>query len=145
MGSVLPNCCPRKKLSKRLPNINTEGLRGGVIYYDGQFDDARLLIDLVATAVEQGATLLNYVRVTGLTKDADNMVDGVQARDVETGEEFTWHAKVVINATGPFTDSVRQLAEPNAEAMVYPSQGAHIVLDKSFLSGGSRHYRAAHE
>ena len=125
----------KEETLKRLPNINTDGLRGGVIYYDGQFDDARLLIDLVATAVEQGATLLNYVRVTGLTKDADNMVDGVEARDVETGEEFTWHAKVVINATGPFTDSVRQLADPNAEAMVYPSQGAHIVLDKSFLCG----------
>lgn len=125
----------REETLKRLPNINTDGLRGGVIYYDGQFDDARLLIDLVATAREQGAILLNYVEVTGLTKDADHMVDGVHACDGESGEKFTLHARVVINATGPFTDSVRQMAEPKAEAMVFPSQGAHIVLDKSFLSG----------
>ena len=125
----------KEETLKRLPNINTEGLKGGVIYYDGQFDDARLLIDLVATAAEQGAILLNYVKVTGLTKDADNMVDGVLARDVETGEEFALKAKVVINATGPFTDSVRHMAEPKVEDMVSPSQGAHLVLDRSFLPG----------
>ena len=125
----------KEETLKRLPNINTEGLKGGVIYYDGQFDDARLLIDLVATAAEQGAILLNYVQVTGLTKDADNMVDGVLARDTETGEEFALKAKVVINATGPFTDSVRHMAEPKVEDMVSPSQGAHIVLDRSFLPG----------
>ena len=125
----------KEETLKRLPNINTEGLRGGVIYYDGQFDDARLLIDLVATAAEQGAILLNYVKVTALTKDADDMIDGVLARDVETGEEFALKAKVVINATGPFTDSVRHMAEPKVEDMVSPSQGAHIVLDRSFLPG----------
>ena len=96
---------------------------------------ARLLIDLVATAAEQGAILLNYAKVTGLTKDADGMIDGVLARDIETGEEFALKAKVVINATGPFTDSVRHMAEPNVEDMVSPSQGAHIVLDRSFLPG----------
>jgi glycerol-3-phosphate dehydrogenase len=125
----------KEETLKRLPNINTDGLRGGVIYYDGQFDDARLLIDLVATAAEQGAILLNYVKVTGLTKDADDMIDGVVARDVETGEEFAIKAKVVINATGPFTDSVRHMAEPNVADMISPSQGAHIVLDRSFLPG----------
>ena len=125
----------KEETLERLPNINTEGLRGGVIYYDGQFDDARLLIDLVATAVEQGAILLNYAKVTGLTKDADEMVNGVLARDVETGEEFALKAKVVINATGPFTDSVRHMAEAKVEDMVSPSQGAHIVLDRSFLPG----------
>ncbi|MGC0778454.1 MAG: FAD-dependent oxidoreductase, partial [Candidatus Acidiferrum sp.] len=103
---------PSELLSKeetveRIPNINTDGLRGGVIYYDGQFDDARLLIDLVTTAVEQGAILLNYMQVTGLTKDAEGLLDGVVARDIESGEEFTLKAKVVVNATGPFTDSVR--------------------------------------
>ena len=131
---------PSELLSKeetveRIPNINTDGLRGGVIYYDGQFDDARLLIDLVATAVEQGAILLNYMQVTGLTKDADGLLDGVIARDIESGEEFALKAKVVVNATGPFTDSVRHMAAPKVEDMVSPSQGAHIVLDKSFLPG----------
>src|SRR5208282_4480610 len=114
-----------QKLSKeetlrRLPTIKTDGLRGGVIYYDGQFDDSRLLINLVTTAAEQGATLLNYAQVTGLTKDADGLVEGVTARDLESGSEFTAQAKVVINATGPFTDSVRHLAEPEANPMISP-------------------------
>src|SRR5579862_574690 len=81
-----------------LPNIQTEGLRGGVIYFDGQIDDARLLINLVATAFEQGAVLLNYVEVTSICRDADGFVDGVRARDWESGEEFSIPAKVVINA-----------------------------------------------
>jgi glycerol-3-phosphate dehydrogenase len=125
----------KREAVDRLPNIDEDGLRGGVLYYDGQFDDTRLLLNLVATAVEQGATLLNYVQVTALTKNASGIVDGVTARDVESGEEFTFKAKVVINATGPFTDSVRQLDDPRAESMIAPSQGAHIVLDHSFLPG----------
>lgn len=122
---------------KRLPNINTEGLRGGVVYYDGQFDDARLLINLVATAAEQGATMLNYVGVTDIGKDADGLVNRVFARDAETGEEFVAAAKVVINATGPFTDSIRRMTDANVMPIIAPSQGAHIVLDRSFLPGES--------
>ena len=78
----------KEETLERLPTIKTEGLRGGVIYFDGQFDDSRLLINMVATACEMGATLLNYVRVTGLTNDAEGFIDGVTARDMETGEEF---------------------------------------------------------
>ena len=89
------------------PTIKTDGLRGGVIYFDGQFDDSRLLIDMAATAYEMGATLLNYVRVKGLTKDAEGFIDGVIAQDAESGEEFHAPAEVVINATGPFTDDLR--------------------------------------
>src|SRR5580704_9969165 len=74
----------REETLERLPTIKPEGLRGGVIYYDGQFDDSRLLINLVATAFEQGATLLNYAPVTELTKDDDGFVDGVRFRDLET-------------------------------------------------------------
>src|SRR5580700_6230658 len=81
-----------------IPTVELEGLRGGVLYYDGQFDDARLLIDMVATAFEQGATLLNYAAVTALTKDAHGYVNGVVSEDSETGEEFRATAKVVINA-----------------------------------------------
>lgn len=129
-----------KHLSKeetlaRLPNIKTEGLRGGVVYYDGQFDDARLLINLATTAVEQGATLLNYTPVVKLLKDADGLVDGVQAHDAESGREFVARAKVIINATGPFTDAVRRLSGDEARPMIAPSQGAHLVLDRSFLPG----------
>src|SRR4051794_21280469 len=91
----------REETLERLPTLSPGGLRGGVVYYDGQFDDARLLINMVTTAAEQGATLLNYVRVTGLTKDTDGFVNGVVARDEESGEDFTATARIVVNATGP--------------------------------------------
>ncbi len=120
-----------------LPTIKTEGLRGGVVYYDGQFDDSRLLIDMVTTAYEHGATLLNYVAVTGLTRDADGFIDGVTARDTETGEELHMQAGVVINATGPFTDALRQKSDASSAPMIAPSQGIHLVFDRSFLPGNS--------
>ena len=125
----------KEETLRRLPNVNPEGLTGGVVYYDGQFDDARLLINLIATAAGQGATLLNYAKVTALRKDADGIVDSVTWMDVETGETFESAARVVVNATGPFTDSVRHLAEADAERLIVPSQGAHLVLDRSFLPG----------
>jgi glycerol-3-phosphate dehydrogenase len=127
----------KAEILQELPTINTDGLRSGVIYYDGQFDDSRLLINLVTTAIEQGATLLNYAPVTGMTKDNDGYVNGVTARDFETGKQFSIKAKVVINATGAFTDSVRRLADPKAETMIAPSQGIHLVFDRSFMPGNS--------
>jgi glycerol-3-phosphate dehydrogenase len=125
----------KKQTLQHLPNIETEGLRGGVMYYDGQFDDTRLLINMVATAAEQGATLLNYAKVTSLTRNKKGWVDGVVATDVETGKTLRAKAKVVINATGAFCDGVRQFAEPQAKPMIAPSQGAHLVFDRSFLPG----------
>jgi len=125
----------KEETLRRLPNVNPDGLTGGVIYYDGQFDDTRLLINLVATAAEQGATLLNYAKVTGLHKGGDGIVNGVTWENTETGETFEVRAKVVVNATGPFTDAVRHLAEPDAKQLIAPSQGAHLVLDRSFLPG----------
>ena len=127
----------REETLEHLPTLKTEGLRGGAVYYDGQFDDSRLLIHMVATAFEQGATLLNYVDVTGLTKDSQGYVDGITAKDVETGNEFRASAKVVINATGAFTDRLRLQAEPGATPMIVPSQGVHLVFDSSFLQGDS--------
>jgi glycerol-3-phosphate dehydrogenase len=127
----------REETLERLPTIRTEGLRGGVVYYDGQFDDARLLINLAATAAEQGATLLNYAPVTGLTRDADGFVNGVVTHDLEGGGDLSAAARVVINAAGPFCDAVRRLAEPDAAAMIAPSQGIHLVFDGSLLPGGS--------
>lgn len=127
----------RAETLKRLPNLNPDGLTGGVVYYDGQFDDSRLLINLIATAAEAGATLLNYARVARLQKGSDGIVNGVEWQDVETGETFNVRAKVVVNATGAFTDSVRRLAEPEAAPMIAPSQGAHLVFDRSFLPGAS--------
>jgi glycerol-3-phosphate dehydrogenase len=124
----------KEETLRNLPTIRTEGLRGGVIYFDGQFDDSRLLINLVTTAFEQGAVLLNYAQVTGLTKDAEGFVDGVSVRDAETGEQFEAHGRVVINATGPFTDSLRRKADPSTHPMIAPSQGIHLVFDGSFLA-----------
>jgi glycerol-3-phosphate dehydrogenase len=127
----------REETLQHLPTLKTEGLRGGAVYYDGQFDDARLLIHMVVTAFEQGATLLNYVEVTGLTKDTQGFVDGVRARDVENGNEFRAAAKVVVNATGAFSDQLRLKAEPAAAPLVAPSQGIHLVFAASFLQGES--------
>ncbi len=127
----------REETLAHLPTLNPDGLRGGAVYYDGQFDDARLLIHMVATAFEQGATLLNYAEVTGLTKDAQGFVDGVCARDVETDSELRATAKVVVNATGAFSDRLRLKAEPSAAPMIVPSQGVHLVFDSSFLQGES--------
>ena len=119
----------------RLPALEPEELRGGVVYYDGQFDDARLLIHLAMTAADHGATLVNYCPVTGLTQDADGYVNGVTARDEETGETFEIASRMVVNATGVFTDSIRQMADPAAESLVVTSQGIHLVFDRSFLKG----------
>src|SRR5246500_1880825 len=113
----------REETLKRIPTLKTEGLRGGAIYYDGQFDDARLLIHMVFTAFEQGATLLNYAEVKELTKDMQGFVNGVEVRDVETGKKFHAAAKVVLNATGAFSDQLRIKAEPSAKSMIVPSQG----------------------
>src|SRR5690242_5643754 len=110
----------KEETLERLPTIKTDGLRGGVIYFDGQFDDSRLLINLVATANEQGAVLLNYAQVTGVHKDGEGFVDGVLVRDLETGEEFEARDRVVINATGPFSDRLRCQADPSVTPMVAP-------------------------
>jgi glycerol-3-phosphate dehydrogenase len=122
---------------QHLPTIETEGLKGGVLYHDGQFDDARLLVNMATTAAEQGAVLANYLRVTGLLKDGNGYVAGVVADDVENGETLEIRAKVVVNATGPFADGLRRMDNPKASALIAPSQGIHFVLDRSFLPGDS--------
>src|SRR3954451_24303534 len=127
----------RDETLARLPTIKTDGLRGGVVYYDGQFDDTRLLINLVETAAEQGATLVNYARVVEITKAADGFVDGLVAVDQESGQQWTITARAVINAAGPFSDSVRRLAQPDAQSLMAPSQGIHLVFHESFLSADS--------
>ncbi len=125
----------RDEVVAEIPTIATEGLRGGIRYYDGQFDDARLAINLATTATEQGATLLNYFPVTALHKDESGRVDGLTVCDVERGEEHRVAAKVVINATGPFSDQIRRMDHADAPPMIAPSQGVHLVLDRSFIPG----------
>lgn len=125
----------RDAVLEKIPTMKRAGLRGGVVYSDGQFDDARLLIDLAKTAAEQGATLLNYARVTAVRKDASGVVNGLEFEDLETGTRATINARVVVNATGPFCDGVRRLADANATNLVSPSQGVHLVFARSFLPG----------
>ncbi|WP_440594093.1 glycerol-3-phosphate dehydrogenase/oxidase, partial [Schlesneria sp.] len=127
----------RDEILKRLPTIKTEGLQGGVVYYDGQFDDARLLINLATTASERGAVLLNYMEVTKLRRDVDGFISGVVARDRETDHQLEIAARVVINATGAYCDAVRKMADPAASTLIAPSQGIHLVFDRSFLPGNS--------
>jgi glycerol-3-phosphate dehydrogenase len=125
----------RDAVLERIPTLEQSGLRGGVMYFDGQFDDARLLIDLAHTAERHGAVLLNYARVTALSRDEEGFVDGLTFEDVESGEQHAIRARCVINATGPFSDAVRRLDDPTASPMIAPSQGVHVVLDRSFLGG----------
>jgi len=101
----------REEVLERIPTLRQDGLRGGVIYHDGQFDDSRLLIHLIATAADHGATALNYAPVVELLKDGDGFIDGVVVIDSETQERFTLHAHVVVNATGAFTDEIRRMAD----------------------------------
>lgn len=133
---------PSRNLSKEqtlehLPTIKTEGLRGGVIYYDGQFDDTRLLIHMAMTAVEQGATLVNYCGAAALIKNTDGIVQGARVLDHESGAEWDVYARSVINATGAFSDAVRRMADADVPNMVAPSQGVHLVFKGSFLPGES--------
>jgi glycerol-3-phosphate dehydrogenase len=116
------------------PTLDGEGLRGGVLYHDGQFDDARLAIELAKTAVEQGAIVLNYCRVDELLKENGRII-GVKAVDTISNEAHTIYAKTVINATGVFTDSILKKDDAEAEPIITPSQGVHLVLDKDFLPG----------
>jgi len=120
---------------ERLPGLDPRGLRGGVLYYDGQFDDSRLLIHLAMTAADHGAALLNYCPATGLTLDASGQVNGVTARDAETGEELSISARMVVNATGIFTDSIRRMADAKAKQLMVTSQGIHLVFERSLLKG----------
>jgi len=120
-----------------LPTIQREGLRGGVVYHDGQFDDTRLLTHLIVTAADHGATVINYASAMQLLKGEDGFIKGLTVEDRESGERYKVEARVVINATGIFTDEVRRLAEPQAETMISPSQGIHLVFEKSFLRGGA--------
>jgi glycerol-3-phosphate dehydrogenase len=125
----------REETLERLPTLRQDGLRGGVVYHDGQFDDSRLLIHLMETAADHGAVVLNYAPVVELCKDADGFLDGVIAVDSETSERFSLQARVIVNATGIFTDAIRRMADEQAATMVAPSQGIHLVLDRSFLRG----------
>ena len=127
----------REETLERIPTLRQDGLRGGVIYHDGQFDDSRLLIHLIETAADHGAVVLNYAPVVELSKDEDGVIDGVVVLDSESSDRLKVQGLVVVNATGIFSDETRRMADEKAEAMIAPSQGIHLVLDHSFLRGGA--------
>ncbi|MDT8396154.1 MAG: FAD-dependent oxidoreductase [bacterium] len=115
----------------RFPMLHREGLKAGVLYYDGQFNDARMALCIALTAAQQGAVIANHVRVTDLIKE-DGKVTGVKVSDSVSGESWEVRSRVVANATGPFADKVRLMDDPASRPMLKASSGIHIVLDKRF-------------
>ena len=124
----------REETMSRLPGVKAEGLMGGVQFYDGQFDDARLAVALMRTAHDQGALTLNYMPVTGI-EYRGGWIQSVTATDKETGEEFRIRTKMVFNAAGAWVDPIRRMIDPEASTLVQVSRGSHILLDKSFMPG----------
>ncbi len=127
----------REKTLTRLPLLQPEGLKGGVVYHDGQFDDSRMAFALAESCDDKGGMVLNYFKVTSLLKDRSGKINGVKATDISTGDEFNLKANLVINATGVFADEVARMDNPDLKPTIRPSQGVHIVLDKSFLQSNS--------
>jgi glycerol-3-phosphate dehydrogenase len=125
----------KKETLERLPMVKEKGLLGGVVYHDGQFDDARLALNLAQTCHEMGACVLNYTKVSQLTKDPAGIIDGVVVRDLVGNTDLKIKAKAVINATGVFADKINRMDIPGTPKSIQPSQGIHLVLDQSFLGG----------
>ena len=132
---------PSERLSRAetlalIPTVEPAGLRGGVIYHDAQFDDARLALTLARTLEDLGGVPLNYSRVVSLLT-AGGTVAGAVVRDEESGVTREIRARAVVNATGVFADALRRLDDPAALPLLAPSQGVHLVLDRGFLPGAS--------
>lgn len=123
----------RGRVLECLRNIDANNLKGGVLYYDGQFDDTRLLIDILRTAESHGAVVLNYASVTSITKNEDGIINGVEFENIETGERFSVTACAVINATGAFCSSVQRMSDAESEPAITFSQGVHLVFDRTFM------------
>jgi len=129
------NFITKKTTLKRIESINPTKLKGGITYHDGQFDDSRLAVNLAQTAIEHGASVLNYFKVTGILKDDNGQANGVVAEDTETMQSYQFKGKAIINATGVFTDDILKLDDPLTKPKIKSSQGVHLILDKSFLAG----------
>jgi glycerol-3-phosphate dehydrogenase len=127
----------RSRTLGRLPLLKPDGLKGGIVYHDGQFDDSRMAVTLAGACVENGGTVLNYFKVISLLKDERGKITGVRAKDDESGTDYTIRGKLVINATGVFADEIHRMDDPSSRQTIRPSQGVHIVLDSSFLKSSS--------
>ncbi|MTJ84059.1 MAG: FAD-dependent oxidoreductase [Telmatospirillum sp.] len=123
----------RAEALRRFPFLKADGLKAGVVYYDGQFVDARMAIALAKTAEDAGAAVANHVAVTALIHDTDRRVAGAEVEDRLTGDRWTIRARAVINATGPYADAICRMDDPAAQPILKVSSGIHIVLDKRFV------------
>lgn len=122
----------RHKTLENLPGVKAKGLKGGVLYHDGQFDDSRLAINLVQSIIEKGGCAVNYMKVTGLIKGIDKKIIGAVLQDTECGTSYSVKAKAVVNATGVFVDDILHMDNPASAKSICVSQGVHLVLDKKF-------------
>lgn len=127
----------KKETLKRLPGILEKGLRGGIVYHDGQFDDSRLAINLAQSIQEAGGEAFNYIKVSGLSKDEQGLINGITAIDIESNSVFKIKTKAVVNATGVFVDDILLMDKPGSPKTICVSQGVHIVLSKEFFSSSS--------
>ncbi|NSW95166.1 MAG: FAD-dependent oxidoreductase [Bacteroidales bacterium] len=127
----------RKKALERIPLLKKEKLKGAIVYHDGQFDDSRMAVTMAKACAEKGGIVLNYFKVVGLLKDGEGKINGVKATDLISGNQYDVRGKVVINATGVFTDEIHRMDDPSSKPTIRPSQGVHVVLDRKFLQGDS--------
>ncbi|MCC8173630.1 MAG: glycerol-3-phosphate dehydrogenase/oxidase [Odoribacter sp.] len=135
LGFGASKALKKSTVIKEIPQIKRANLTGGVLYHDGQFDDSRMAVNLLQTALDHGATAANYVKVTAVTKDANGKINGVTVYDEVGGQTYNIKGKVVINATGIFVDDLIKMDAPEKDNVVRPSQGVHLVVDPSFLGG----------
>lgn len=125
----------RDIMESQLEVLDNKNLKGGVLYYDGQFDDSRLAVNLAQTSIKLGASILNHFKVTALLKSQASTVVGVKAKDMETGKVYEIFGKNIVNATGVFADDVLKMDDKHATKTIRPSQGVHLVLDSKHLPG----------
>ncbi|KAH7714275.1 Protein T25G3.4 [Aphelenchoides avenae] len=118
----------KEQTLERFPMLKNQGLKGALVYYDGQHNDARMNLAIVLTAIRHGAKAVNHVRVERLLKNTDGKLYGAVVKDQITGAEWEVKAKAIVNATGPFTDLIRTMADPETTPICAPSAGVHIVL-----------------
>ena len=119
---------------RHIPTLKKAGLKGGILYFDGQFDDARMAVSLLRTLENHGGVALNHAPVTALLREGGKVV-GARFRDLESGQEHEVRARAVVNATGVFVDDIRRMENPDIKPMLSPSQGVHVVVDRKFLPG----------
>jgi glycerol-3-phosphate dehydrogenase len=133
------NISSSERLSKKealelIPELKKKRLNSAVLYYDGQLDDARYCLALMQTAVEKGALAFNYVQANKFVKNEDTgRIKTLHAQDLLSGDEIQIHAKAFVNATGPFADHIRKMANSKMKPRIKVSRGAHIVLPKSIF------------